>query len=56
VPIAPIALDFAKLGRYLVGGGLDFLKADDVRALTRDPLEELRMPCPDAVDVPRGDL
>ena len=42
--------------RDLVGGGLDLLQADDVRALALDPLLDLRLPRADSVDVPGGDL
>ena len=56
VPVAPVALHLAEGGRHLVGGGLDFLQADDVRALALDPFLDLRLTRPDAVDVPGGDL
>ena len=56
VPVAPVALHLAEGGGHLVGSGLDFLQADDVRALARDPFLDLRVPRPDAVDVPGGDL
>jgi hypothetical protein len=36
----------------LIGSGLDFLQADDVRAVALDPFMNLRLTRPDAVDVP----
>ena len=56
VPIAPVALHLAEGFRYLVGRRFDFLQTDDVRALMRDPVLDLRLPRPDAVDVPGGYL
>ena len=56
VPVAPVALEVAERRRDLVGRGLDLLQADDVRALARDPLLDLRLARADAVDVPGGDL
>ena len=56
VPVAPIALHLAEGRRYLFGRGFDFLQADDVRALLRDPLVDLRLSRPDAVDVPGREL
>jgi hypothetical protein len=38
----------------LIGCGLDFLQADDVRALALDPFLNLRLSRPDAVNVPGG--
>src|SRR5262249_39492445 len=56
VPVTPVALHLAESRWNLIGGGLDFLQADDVRTLLRDPLLHLRQPRPDAVDVPGGEL
>src|SRR5205823_11734408 len=56
MPIAPVALHLAESRRHLTGSGFDFLQADDVRTLAVDPLLELALPRPDAVDVPCGDL
>jgi hypothetical protein len=56
MPAAPVALETEEGSRYLVRRGLDLLQADDVRALALDPVVELRLPRPDAVDVPGGDL
>src|SRR5712691_2546228 len=54
VPIAPVALHLAESGRHLIRGGFDFLQADDVRALVRDPVVDLCLTRPDTVDVPGG--
>src|SRR5262249_18335920 len=51
-----VALHLAEGRRHAIGFDLDFLQADDVRALVRDPVLELRLPRPDAVDVPGGDF
>jgi hypothetical protein len=56
VPVAPVALHLAQRGGHLVGGGFDFLQADNVRAVARDPVMNLRMTRPDAVDVPGREL
>src|SRR5262249_51298316 len=56
VPIAPVALHRKEGLRHLIGAGLDFLQADDVGAVARNPLFELRVTRPDAVDVPGGDF
>jgi hypothetical protein len=55
VPITPVALHLAEGRRHLVGRGFDFLQADYIRALLRDPLVNLRVTRPDAVDVPGGE-
>jgi hypothetical protein len=56
VPVRPVTFE-PEEGRWdLLGGGLDFLQADDVRALLRDPFLDLRLTRPDAVDVPGGEL
>jgi hypothetical protein len=52
VPVTPVALEAEERLRNLFGGGFDFLQADDVRALTLDPFLDLRVPRPDAVNVP----
>src|SRR5437867_4395705 len=56
VPVAPVALHLAERGRHLIRGGFDFLQADDIRALALDPFLQLRLPRPNAVDVPGCDL
>src|SRR5262249_59666911 len=56
VEVAPVALHLAEGRGNLIGGRFDFLQADDVRALLRDPLLDLRLPRPDAVDVPGRQL
>src|SRR4029077_20050727 len=56
VPVAPVALHAEESGRNLIGAGFDFLQADDVRAVARDPFFDLRVARPDAVDVPGGDF
>jgi hypothetical protein len=56
VPVAPVPLQVAEKQRDLIGSGLDFLQANDIRTLTLDPLVNLRVSRPDAVDVPGGDL
>ena len=56
VPVAPVALHLAEFRRNLIGGGFDFLEADDVRAIAFDPLDDLGVTRADAVDVPGGDL
>ena len=56
VPVTPIALEIADGEGDLIGGGFDFLQADDVRALTLNPFLDLRVSRPDAVDVPGRDL
>jgi len=40
----------------LIDGRFDFLEAGDLRALALDPFLDLRLPRPDAVNVPRGEL
>jgi hypothetical protein len=40
----------------LLGRGLDLLQADDIRLITREPVEELLLARADAVDVPGRDL
>ena len=52
VPVTPVAVELEQQARYLVGCGFDFLQADDIRALARDPVLDLRVTSPDAVDVP----
>jgi hypothetical protein len=52
VPVAPVALHLAQGRWHLIGRRLDFLQADDVRTLTRHPLQQLCVARPDAVDVP----
>jgi hypothetical protein len=56
VPVAPVAVHAEEGGGNLIRGGFDFLQADDVRAVARDPFVDLRVARPDAVDVPGGDL
>src|SRR5947208_1466507 len=56
VPVAPVALHLAEGRGHLIGAGLDFLQADDVRALALDPVLHFALPRPDAVDVPGRDL
>jgi hypothetical protein len=56
VPVAPVAVEIEEQIGNLLGRRLDFLQADDVRALPRDPFLNLRVPRPDAVDVPSGDF
>jgi hypothetical protein len=56
VPVAPVAVEIEEQVGNLLGRGLDFLQADDVRTLPRDPFLDLRVPRPDAVDVPGGDF
>src|SRR5262249_40093775 len=56
VPVAPVALHLAEGARDLIGGGFASLQAADIRALARDPFLDLRLPRPDAVDVPGGEL
>lgn len=56
VPVTPVALEIEEKRGQLLGSGFDFLQADDVRALVRDPFLNLRVSRPDTVDVPGGDL
>src|SRR3954469_2397028 len=56
VPVAPVALHFTERRRHLIGCRLEFLQADHVRTLLRDPFLDLRLTRPDAVDVPGGEL
>src|SRR5215813_12039236 len=56
MPIAPVPLHRKEGVWHLIRAGLDFLQADDVRAVARDPFLELRVTRPDAVHVPGGDL
>src|SRR3954447_2480854 len=56
VPVTPVPLHLAQGGGNLVRGGLDFLEAHDIRPFALDPFLNLRLPGPDAVDVPGGDL
>jgi hypothetical protein len=56
VPVAPVAVEIEQQRGQLLGSGFDFLQADDVRALARDPFLNLRVSRPDTVDVPGGDL
>ncbi len=56
VPVAPVAVEVEEKLGDLVRCGLDFLQADDVRAIPRDPFLDLRVTRPDAVDVPGGDF
>ena len=62
VPACPVAAIYESVDatpshqKDLIGSGLDFLQADDVRALLRDPVVDLRLTRPDAVDVPGGEL
>ena len=56
VPVAPVVFEGKESERDIIRPGLDFLQADDVRALALDPVMDLRVPRPDAVDVPGGDL
>jgi hypothetical protein len=52
VPVRPVAFE-PEEGRWdLLDGGFDFLQADDVRTLAVDPVLDLRLPRPDAVNVP----
>src|SRR4030095_14730887 len=55
MPVIPVALHLEEDGGNLIGRGFDFLEADDVRALTRHPVLDFRVTCPDAVDVPGRD-
>jgi hypothetical protein len=56
VPVTPVAIELEEKLGNLIRCGLDFLKADDVRAIPRDPFLDLCVTRPDAVDVPGGDL
>src|SRR4051794_25490202 len=56
MPVAPVAVELTECERNRVRRDLDFLQADDIRALALDPLVDLRFPRPNAVDVPGGDL
>ena len=56
VPVAPVALELEEQQRHLVEAGLDLLQADDVGPVALDPVEQLRLPRADAVDVPGRDL
>ena len=56
MPVSPVAFDVAQREGQLIERGLDFLQADDVGTFARDPLEQLRLPGADAVDVPGRDL
>jgi hypothetical protein len=56
VPVAPVALEAEERLGNLLGRGFDFLQADDVRAVALDPLLNLRVTRPDAVDVPGGEF
>jgi hypothetical protein len=56
VPVAPVILETEERLGNLLGSGFDFLQADDVWAVTLDPVLNLRVTRPDAVDVPGGEL
>src|SRR6185503_20621192 len=56
VPVAPVALELAQRQRNLIGRRLDFLQADDIRALALDPLVELPFARPESVYVPGRNL
>src|SRR5918994_3164359 len=56
MPVTSIALELAKRRGNLRHGGLQFLKADYVRALALDPFEHLRFARANAVDVPGSNL
>jgi len=56
VPVAPVAVELTERERDCVRRRLDFLQADDIRALALDPFVDLRFPRPNPVDVPGGDL
>jgi hypothetical protein len=56
VPVAPVVFETEERFGDLFGGGFDFLQADDVGALTLDPLLDLSVTRPDAVNVPGGEL
>jgi hypothetical protein len=56
VPVTPVAVEIEEELGDLIWCGLDFLQADDVRAIPRDPFLDLRVTRPDAVDVPGGDF
>jgi hypothetical protein len=56
VPVRPVAFEPEERFRDLIRGGFEFLETDDVRARLRDPFLDLRVPRPDTVDVPGGDL
>ena len=52
VPIAPVAVHLTERRRDLIGRRLDFLEADDVGTIARDPFLQLRLTRANAVDVP----
>jgi hypothetical protein len=56
VPKAPVAVNAEERGGNLIGRRFEFLQADDVRALARDPFVDLRFTRPDAVNVPSGEF
>ena len=56
VPVAPVAVHLADGLGNLLRRGLDFLQAEDVGLLARDPLGDLRVPRANAVHVPGGNL
>ena len=55
MPVAPVLLELAGLGDL---GQLRFqlLQADDVGPLSPQPFGDLRLPGPNAVDIPGGDF
>jgi hypothetical protein len=56
VPVRPVARDVADGLGDVVDGGLDLLKAQDIRLLALDESRDLVLPRADPVDVPGGDL
>jgi hypothetical protein len=56
VPVAPVAVETEECLGDLFGCGFDFLQADDVGAITLDPLLDLSVTRPDAVNVPGGEF
>jgi len=56
VPVAPISLQLAEEHRNLIGRSFDFLETHDIRTLALDPFLDLRLPRPDAVNVPCGEF
>jgi hypothetical protein len=53
VPVAPVALELAEPHRQLIERRLDLLQAQHVGLFAFDEFLDLRLPRPDAVDVPR---
>src|SRR6266536_3843847 len=55
VPECMVIVELA-LVRHLIGARLDFLQADDVGTIAREPVAELRGAGADSIDVPGGNL